>query len=85
MPVGLQFGKVFVTGRIAALLLRPNPVRRTGFDVDTTITAIDREAADVVSLTLRAAGGGPLPARRPGAHVDVFLPSGRRRQYSLCG
>nr|WP_281919576.1 PDR/VanB family oxidoreductase [Nocardia sputorum] len=79
------YRKVFVTGRAASLLSRPNVVRRTGFDLDTTITAIDREAADVVSLTLRAAGGGPLPTWRPGAHVDVFLPSGRQRQYSLCG
>nr|WP_246351080.1 PDR/VanB family oxidoreductase [Nocardia barduliensis] len=79
------YRKVFVTGRTATLLSRPNAVRRTGFDLDTTISAIDREAADVVSLTLRATGGGPLPAWRPGAHVDVFLPSGRQRQYSLCG
>nr|WP_281880953.1 PDR/VanB family oxidoreductase [Nocardia sputorum] len=79
------YRKVFVTGRAASLLSRPNVVRRTGFDLDTTITAIDREAADVVSLTLRAAAGGPLPTWRPGAHVDVFLPSGRQRQYSLCG
>ncbi|WP_416382545.1 PDR/VanB family oxidoreductase [Nocardia beijingensis] len=92
-PAGLRligdvmdiYRKVFVTGRAAPLLSRPNAVRRTGFDSDTTIAAIDREAADVVSLTLRAAGGGPLPAWRPGAHVDVFLPSGRQRQYSLCG
>nr|WP_236565513.1 MULTISPECIES: PDR/VanB family oxidoreductase [Nocardia] len=79
------YRKLFVTGRAAALLSRPNAVRRTGFDLDTTITGIAREAADVVSLTLRAADGGPLPAWRPGAHVDVFLPSGRQRQYSLCG
>lgn len=79
------YRKVFVTGRAASLLSRPNAVRRTGFDLDTTIAAIDREAADVVSLTLRAAAGGPLPTWRPGAHVDVFLPSGRQRQYSLCG
>ncbi|MGK8523956.1 PDR/VanB family oxidoreductase [Nocardia asteroides] len=92
-PTGLRllgdvmdvYRKVFVTGRAAPLLSRPNAVRRTGFDLDTTIAAIEREAADVVSLTLRAAQGGPLPAWRPGAHVDVFLPSGRQRQYSLCG
>ncbi|MFE7741339.1 PDR/VanB family oxidoreductase [Nocardia sp. NPDC057455] len=92
-PAGLRligdvmdiYRKVFVTGRAAPLLSRPNMVHGTGFDIDTTIAAIDRAAADVVSLTLRAADGGPLPAWRPGAHVDVFLPSGRRRQYSLCG
>ncbi|MGW4090237.1 PDR/VanB family oxidoreductase [Nocardia sp. NPDC004750] len=79
------YRKVFVTGRTAALLSRPNTVRRTGFDTDVTIAGVEREAADVVSLTLRAADGSPLPTWRPGAHVDVFLPSGRQRQYSLCG
>lgn len=40
---------------------------------------------DVVSLALAAPGGGELPAWRPGAHIDLRLPSGRQRQYSLCG
>lgn len=40
---------------------------------------------NVVELTLTAAGGGPLPPWHPGAHLDLHLPSGRRRQYSLCG
>ncbi|OBG71434.1 MULTISPECIES: PDR/VanB family oxidoreductase [unclassified Mycobacterium] len=40
---------------------------------------------DVVALTLADPDGGLLPAWRPGAHIDLRLPSGRRRQYSLCG
>ncbi|MEU4315160.1 PDR/VanB family oxidoreductase [Nocardia sp. NPDC024068] len=40
---------------------------------------------DVVSVRLAAPGGGPLPAWRPGAHLDLELPSGLLRQYSLCG
>ena len=44
-----------------------------------------READDVVSLRLEPTNGLPLPAWQPGAHVDVELPSGRLRQYSLCG
>ncbi|WP_433291576.1 PDR/VanB family oxidoreductase [Pseudonocardia sp. CA-142604] len=32
-----------------------------------------------------AAGEQPLPAWSPGAHIDVVLPSGLVRQYSLCG
>ncbi|MDI3403155.1 PDR/VanB family oxidoreductase [Streptomyces cavernicola] len=28
---------------------------------------------------------GPLPAWEPGAHLDLVLPSGTVRQYSLCG
>ncbi|RSS76784.1 PDR/VanB family oxidoreductase [Streptomyces sp. WAC06614] len=39
-------------------------------------------AEGVVELTLEA---GDLPPWTPGAHVDVVLPSGSTRQYSLCG
>jgi ferredoxin-NADP reductase len=40
---------------------------------------------DVVELTLAAVGGGGLPRWYPGAHLDLHLPSGLIRQYSLCG
>ncbi|MEX7468533.1 2Fe-2S iron-sulfur cluster-binding protein [Mycobacterium adipatum] len=40
---------------------------------------------DVVALTLVAADGEDLPRWHAGAHIDVHLPSGRTRQYSLCG
>jgi ferredoxin-NADP reductase len=43
------------------------------------------EAEDTVSLRLMRADGGVLPAWGPGAHLDVVLPSGLVRQYSLCG
>ncbi len=42
-------------------------------------------ADDVVAVTVRATGGGALPGWQPGAHLEVRLPSGRLRQYSLCG
>lgn len=41
--------------------------------------------ADVVQLTLVAPDGAKLPGWHAGAHIDVYLPSGRTRQYSLCG
>jgi ferredoxin-NADP reductase len=40
---------------------------------------------NVVAVTFAAADGEPLPRWHPGAHIDVLLPSGRLRQYSLCG
>lgn len=40
---------------------------------------------DVVSLLLAAPDGRALPPWRPGAHLDLELPSRRLRQYSLCG
>ncbi|MEU8695585.1 PDR/VanB family oxidoreductase [Streptomyces sp. NPDC048665] len=42
-------------------------------------------AAGVLGLELVAADGGALPAAAPGAHVDLLLPSGLVRPYSLCG
>ncbi|MEJ8279513.1 PDR/VanB family oxidoreductase [Pseudonocardia spirodelae] len=43
------------------------------------------ESDGVVSLELVAPDGGRLPDWAPGAHVDLVLPGGRTRQYSLCG
>jgi ferredoxin-NADP reductase len=61
---------------------RISPVRRTN-----TASVVKREllTPDVVALTLADPEGGLLPSWTPGAHIDVRLPSGRRRQYSLCG
>jgi ferredoxin-NADP reductase len=42
-------------------------------------------ARDVIQLTLERVGGDDLPAWEPGAHLDMRLPSGLTRQYSLCG
>ena len=58
------------------------PVQRTNTAV---VTKRELLAPDVVGLTLADPDGGLLPSWTPGAHIDVRLPSGRRRQYSLCG
>ncbi|WP_321896654.1 PDR/VanB family oxidoreductase [Burkholderia cepacia] len=42
------------------------------------------EARDVYSFELVALDGGELPAFSAGAHIDVHLPAGLVRQYSLC-
>lgn len=51
------------------------------------VSVIERvEPADgVVALRLAGAGGALLPSWQPGAHIDLVLPSGLVRQYSLCG
>jgi ferredoxin-NADP reductase len=49
---------------------------------DRRVVAHDQE---VIALSLTAPDGGALPRWHPGAHIDVHLPSGRVRQYSLCG
>ncbi|HEX8601577.1 MAG TPA: PDR/VanB family oxidoreductase [Pseudoduganella sp.] len=43
-----------------------------------------REAERILGFELRAADGAALPPFTPGAHVDVHLPGGLIRQYSLC-
>lgn len=42
------------------------------------------EALDISTFELVAVNGGPLPAFAAGSHVDVQLPGGLTRQYSLC-
>ncbi|WP_328945009.1 PDR/VanB family oxidoreductase [Streptomyces sp. NBC_00250] len=46
------------------------------------VTARTTPAEGVVELRLE---GRELPGWQPGAHVDLVLPSGLVRQYSLCG
>lgn len=42
-------------------------------------------AVNALLLELESASGEVLPEWPPGAHLDIRLPSGRTRQYSLCG
>lgn len=53
----------------------------TAFDM--TVVARDDSARDVAIIELAAER--PLPRWQPGAHIDVLLPGGDARQYSLCG
>ncbi|VTU38838.1 Phthalate 4,5-dioxygenase oxygenase reductase subunit [Variovorax sp. PBS-H4] len=48
------------------------------------VAAKRKVAEGVASFTLRSPTGGPLPPMTPGAHLDVHLPGGLIRQYSLC-
>ncbi|MGI9825354.1 PDR/VanB family oxidoreductase [Agromyces sp. Marseille-Q5079] len=56
----------------------------TGADV-LVVTAKTRAADEVVALELRRPDGGRLPDWTPGAHLDLVLPDGTTRQYSLHG
>ncbi|HWR86727.1 MAG TPA: PDR/VanB family oxidoreductase [Rhodoglobus sp.] len=58
-------------------------LEHTAFDL--VVTARDDSTEGVALLTLARADGSPLPRWQPGAHVDVLLPDGDARQYSLCG
>jgi ferredoxin-NADP reductase len=54
-------------------------------ELNLVVAAREHAADGVVALTLRAAGGGPLPSWAPGAHIDLVLTPDLTRQYSLCG
>ena len=64
---------------------RRPPVREVDRNLRLLVDDVRPEAEGVVSLRLVLPGGGVLPSWRPGAHLDLVLPSGLVRQYSLCG
>ncbi|MCP8465250.1 PDR/VanB family oxidoreductase [Pseudomonas sp. ZM23] len=51
--------------------------------LDVVITRLTRETPDILSLELARADAGPLPAFSAGSHIDLHLPNGLVRQYSL--
>lgn len=53
--------------------------------LDLRVRHIKWEADGVLSLTFVDPNGKDLPEWSPGAHLEVELPSGLVRQYSLCG
>ncbi|MYV68714.1 2Fe-2S iron-sulfur cluster binding domain-containing protein [Streptomyces sp. SID2131] len=50
-----------------------------------TVRSVVREAEGVLGLLLADPAGADLPPWEPGAHLEVTLPSGAVRHYSLCG
>jgi ferredoxin-NADP reductase len=68
---------------MTAISPAPAPV---GADVATLrVTAKERQADGVLTLELAAPSGGRLRDWTPGSHIDLVLPNGLTRQYSLCG
>lgn len=54
-----------------------------GDTVEVVVQTMSVAADDVLMLELRRAGGGTLPTFAAGAHVDLHLPGGIVRSYSL--
>lgn len=52
--------------------------------IEVIIRAMRLEAESTLGLELVAADGAPLPPFEAGAHIDLHLPNGLIRQYSLC-
>jgi vanillate O-demethylase ferredoxin subunit len=52
--------------------------------ISVRVARKQQEAVDICTFELVAEDGAPLPAFSAGSHVDVHLPGGLTRQYSLC-
>jgi vanillate O-demethylase ferredoxin subunit len=52
--------------------------------LEVRVVARRVEAEDILSFELQRADGSALPPYSAGAHVDMHLPGGLIRQYSLC-
>ena len=52
--------------------------------VSARISARTVVAEGVLTLTLTDPDGQRLPDWTPGSHIDLMLPNGTTRQYSLC-
>jgi ferredoxin-NADP reductase len=48
------------------------------------VSEIADEVPAVVSLRLQRGNGRPMPRFEPGAHVELQIPNGSRRSYSIC-
>jgi vanillate O-demethylase ferredoxin subunit len=59
------------------------PVNQAAGTLTVQVADVRAEARDVMTVELRAQGGATLPAFEPGAHLDLHLPNGLIRQYSL--
>lgn len=58
-----------------------NALDSTAFEMTVTRRTEDADGVALIELT----ADRPLPRWLPGAHIDVLLPNGDARQYSLCG
>jgi len=59
------------------------PAKHAGDLIDMRVTAIRYAARDTNLYEFAPLDGKPLPPYEPGAHIDLHLPNGLVRQYSL--
>src|SRR5580704_5667773 len=52
--------------------------------IDARLTEIQPVARDTNIYTFQRPDGAALPPYKPGAHIDLHLPNGMIRQFSLC-
>jgi tetrachlorobenzoquinone reductase len=52
--------------------------------IQVAVDEIVDAAPSIVSIRLRRSGGGSMPPFEPGSHIEVAIPNGVKRQYSIC-
>lgn len=62
---------------------RDSSYSRTEALLHLRVSSVTRLTADTVALELRLEDDAELPMFSAGSHVDIFLPNGLRRSYSL--
>ena len=67
---------------LAAATQAPDTARSMGL-IEVRLTGIEPVARDTNVYTFRRPDGGRLPPYQPGAHIDIHLPNGLIRQFSL--
>jgi ferredoxin-NADP reductase/nitrite reductase/ring-hydroxylating ferredoxin subunit len=72
-PIRVEDGRVYDASRGAAI------------DLLLAIETVRRETDRILVVDLVAPDGSQLPAWAPGSHLELVLPSGLVRHYSLCG
>lgn len=72
-------GEGWQRGADASGAATPSPER-----LQVIVRAMTLLAADTMAVEFVADDGSELPAFEAGAHVDLLLPNGVRRSYSLC-
>jgi ferredoxin-NADP reductase len=75
---------VVVGGASDAGAVRATPTNAVNA-VTLVVSAKESMADGVVAVTLAHPSGARLPDWTPGSHIDLVLPEGTTRQYSLCG
>lgn len=64
---------------------RETSVHSAAATLSMRVHRMERVAPQVLLVELRDPDGKALPPSEPGAHIDVHLPDGAVRSYSLCG
>jgi ferredoxin-NADP reductase len=72
-----------LVNEVTATAMESAPAKAPDGLIEVRVTAIRYAARDTHLYEFTRPDGKPLPAYEPGAHIDLHLPNGLIRQYSL--